>query len=120
MCGSPRSWSACILSSSPPSLSLSSNGATSALLTANCWTADPSLDPSPISPHPYRMKTRDLADRLDVFLRVDDYTRDDSAEIEDFCREANIPLERYATPDFMRRLNGIMLHNANDVEWVFT
>ena len=66
------------------------------------------------------MKTRDLADRLDAFLRVDDYTRDDSAEIEEFCREANIPLERYATPDFMRRLNGIMLHNANDVECVFT
>ena len=66
------------------------------------------------------MKTRDLADRLDAFLRVDDYTPDDSAEIEEFCREANIPLERYATPDFMRRLNGIMLHNANDVECVFT
>jgi putative NIF3 family GTP cyclohydrolase 1 type 2 len=66
------------------------------------------------------MKTRDLADRLDAFLRVDEYPPDDFAEIEEFCREANIPLERYATPDFMRRHNGLMLHNADDVERVFT
>jgi len=66
------------------------------------------------------MKTRDLTERLDAFLRVDGYPPDDFAEIHEFCREANIPLERYATPDFMRRHNGIMLHNANDVECVFT
>ncbi len=66
------------------------------------------------------MKTRDLADRLDAFLRVDEYPPDDFAEIEEFCREANIPLERYATPDFTRRHNGLMLHNADDAERVFT
>jgi len=64
--------------------------------------------------------TRDLAARLDDFFRLDDYPPDDFSEIEEFCREAGIPLERYATSEFMRRHNGLMLSNADDVVRVYT
>ena len=66
------------------------------------------------------MKTSDLVSRLDAFFRVDDYPSDDFAEIEVFSREAGIPLEEYATADFMRRHNGLMLGNCQDVEQVYT
>lgn len=66
------------------------------------------------------MDTAALAARLDSFFHLDRYPPDDFAEIEDFCRDAAIPLDRYATPEFMRRHNGLMLHNAADVAAVFT
>jgi putative NIF3 family GTP cyclohydrolase 1 type 2 len=66
------------------------------------------------------MKTSDLAARLDALFRLDDYPADDFAEIEEFCREAGIPLERYATAGFMRRHNGLMLDSGEDVERVYT
>src|SRR5574341_1510367 len=66
------------------------------------------------------MKTDDVVRRLDQFFRLNDYPADDFAEIELFCREAGIPLERYATPEFMRRHNGLMLRNAEEVERVYT
>ncbi len=66
------------------------------------------------------MKTADLVARLDSFFRVGEYPAEDFAEIEEFCREAVIPLADYATPGFMKRHNGLMLDNAPDVAWVFT
>ncbi|MGH2670867.1 MAG: Nif3-like dinuclear metal center hexameric protein, partial [bacterium] len=66
------------------------------------------------------MKTAELAGRLDAFFRVDSYPPDDFAEIETFCREAGIALERHATPSFMRRHNGLMLDNAEEVQRVYT
>jgi putative NIF3 family GTP cyclohydrolase 1 type 2 len=66
------------------------------------------------------VNTADLAARLDRFFRLDAYPPDDFSEIEEFSREAGIPLERYATPEFMRRHNGLMLHNADEVERVYT
>ncbi|HEV8574061.1 MAG TPA: Nif3-like dinuclear metal center hexameric protein [Dehalococcoidia bacterium] len=66
------------------------------------------------------MKTADIVQRLDEFFRLDAYPADDFAEIEAFCHEAGIPLERYVTPEFMRRHNGLMLRNAEDVECVYT
>jgi hypothetical protein len=66
------------------------------------------------------MKTADLAARLDAFLRLGAYPPADFAEIEDFSRQAGIPLERYATPQFMQRHNGLMLENADQVEHVYT
>jgi len=66
------------------------------------------------------MKTSDLAARLDAFFRVDDYPPEDFAEIEVFSREAGIQLEEYATADFMRRHNGLMLDSGEGVEQVYT
>jgi putative NIF3 family GTP cyclohydrolase 1 type 2 len=66
------------------------------------------------------MRTADLAARLDEFFRIDTYPPDDFAEIEQFSRDAGVPLEKYVTPEFMRRHNGLMLHNADDVERVYT
>lgn len=66
------------------------------------------------------MNTADLSGRLDAFLKLDAYPPDDFAEIEEFSREAGIPLDRYATPEFMRRHNGLMLHNADDVARIYT
>jgi putative NIF3 family GTP cyclohydrolase 1 type 2 len=66
------------------------------------------------------MKTAELAERLDEFFRVGDYPPDDFAEIEEFCREAGIPLEEYATSGFMQWHNGLMLHNGDEVERVYT
>ena len=61
-----------------------------------------------------------LADRLDAFFHIDRYPLEDFAEIEDFCREAGVPLAEYATPSFMRRHNGLMLDNAPRIEAVYT
>jgi len=66
------------------------------------------------------MKTAEVAASLDEFFRLDGYPPDDFAEIEQFCRDAGIPLERYATPRFMQRHNGLMLENAGEVEQVYT
>jgi putative NIF3 family GTP cyclohydrolase 1 type 2 len=66
------------------------------------------------------MRTADLAAKLDEFFRVDSYPPDDFAEIEEFSREAGVPLEKYATAHFMRRHNGLMLQNADAVERVYT
>ncbi len=66
------------------------------------------------------MDTAALAARLDSFFRLERFPPDDFAEIEEFCREAGIPLDRYATADFLRRHNGLMLHNADDVSVVYT
>jgi len=66
------------------------------------------------------VNTADVTARLDAFFRLDAYPPEDFAEIEEFSREAGIPLEKYATPEFMRRHNGLMLHNAGDVERVYT
>lgn len=66
------------------------------------------------------MNTTDLTARLNDFLRLDAYPADDFAEIEDFSREAGVPLEKYATPGFMSRHNGLMLDNAERVERVYT
>jgi len=66
------------------------------------------------------MKTADLAAGLDEFFRLDAYPPDDFVEIEEFCREAGIALERDATPEFMQRHNGLMLHNAEEVERVYS
>ena len=66
------------------------------------------------------MKTAEVAARLGEFFRLDAYPADDFAEIGQFCREADIPLERYATPQFIQRHNGLMLDNADQVEQVYT
>jgi putative NIF3 family GTP cyclohydrolase 1 type 2 len=66
------------------------------------------------------MRTSEIAAKLDAFFRLCAYPPDDFAEIEEFSREAGVPLEKYATPDFMRRHNGLMLHNADDAERVYT
>jgi putative NIF3 family GTP cyclohydrolase 1 type 2 len=66
------------------------------------------------------VKTADVAARLDEFFDLDAYPPDDFAEIEEFSREAGVPLERYATPEFMRRHNGLMLNNGDEVDVVFT
>jgi putative NIF3 family GTP cyclohydrolase 1 type 2 len=66
------------------------------------------------------MRTADVAAFLDDFFRVDAFPPDDFAEIDDFCRDASIPLADYATPTFMRRHNGLMLANAYEVQAVYT
>jgi putative NIF3 family GTP cyclohydrolase 1 type 2 len=66
------------------------------------------------------MHTSELASRLDALFRVDDYPPEDFAEIEVFSRQAGIPLAEYATAGFMRRHNGLMLDNCEDVEQVYT
>ncbi len=66
------------------------------------------------------MDTADLVARLDSFLHLDRYHSDDFAAIIDFCREAAIPIQDYATPAFLERFNGLMLDNSDRVERVFT
>jgi putative NIF3 family GTP cyclohydrolase 1 type 2 len=66
------------------------------------------------------MKTADLAVRLDSFFHIERFPSDDFAAIVEFCQEAGIPIAEYATPAFLRRFNGLMLHNADRVERVFT
>jgi len=66
------------------------------------------------------MKTADLAVRLDSFFHVERYPSDDFAVIVEFCQEAGIPIQEYATPAFLHRFNGLMLHNAEEVPRVFT
>ena len=78
------------------------------------------LDRPSFTLHPRPMKTADVVTRLDEFFRLDACPPDDFAEIVEFSREVGIPLERYATPEFIRRHNGLMLHNADEVERVYT
>ncbi len=66
------------------------------------------------------MKAADLAARLDAFFRLDRYPSDDFEAIIEFCREAAIPIEEYATPAFLTRFNGLMLDNTEEVDRVFT
>ena len=66
------------------------------------------------------MKTADLAVRLDSFFHVDRFASDDFAAIIEFCQEADIAIQEYATPAFLHRFNGLMLHNADEVRRVFT
>ncbi len=66
------------------------------------------------------MKTADLAVRLDSFFHVERYPSDDFALIIEFCREAEVPIEQYATPAFLLRFNGLMLDNSDEVGRVFT
>jgi len=66
------------------------------------------------------MKIADLAARLDSFFHLDAYPPDDFEEIVSFCEEAGVPLEDFATPEFMQRHNGLMLDNCDIVEAVYT
>jgi putative NIF3 family GTP cyclohydrolase 1 type 2 len=66
------------------------------------------------------MKTADLAVRLDSFFHVERYPSDDFAVIVEFCQEAGIPIQEYATPAFLHRYNGLMLSNTEEVLRVFT
>jgi putative NIF3 family GTP cyclohydrolase 1 type 2 len=66
------------------------------------------------------MKTADVAARLDSFFRLDSYGPEDFAEIKEFWREAGVPFERYVTPRFAERTNGLMLDSAAEVSRVFT
>ncbi len=66
------------------------------------------------------MKTAEVVARLDSFFRLEDYPPDDFAEIIDFWSEAGVPLERYVTPRFAERHNGLMLDSEPAVARVFT
>ena len=66
------------------------------------------------------MKTADLAVRLDSYFHVERFPSDDFAVIIEFCQEAGIPIQEYATPAFLHRFNGLMLNNADEVRRVFT
>ena len=66
------------------------------------------------------IKTADVAARLDAYFRLDSYGLEDFGEIIDFWREAGVPFERYVTPGFARRHNGLMLDSAPEVARVFT
>jgi putative NIF3 family GTP cyclohydrolase 1 type 2 len=66
------------------------------------------------------MKTAEVAAKLDAFFRLDSYGPEDFAEIKDFWREASVPFERYVTPRFAERTNGLMLDSAPEVARVFT
>src|SRR5207244_11860602 len=57
-----------------------------------------SLDWQFLVPHPNRMKTAEVAARLAEFFRLDAYPADDFADIGQFCREAVVPVGRYARP----------------------
>ncbi len=66
------------------------------------------------------MKTADLTARLDEYLHLDRYPTDDFALLPEFCREAGVPIEEYATTAFLQRFNGLMLDNADEVARVFS
>jgi len=66
------------------------------------------------------MKTSEVSARLDTFFRLDSYGPEDFAEIIDFWRGARVPFERYVTPRFAERHNGLMLEGAPQVARVFT
>ena len=78
------------------------------------------LDPRTVARHHRPMDTADLAVRLDSFLHVDRFASDDFEAIVEFCQEAGLPIAKYATAGFLHRFNGLMLHNADRVERVFT
>ena len=65
------------------------------------------------------MKAAELVARLDDYFHLRRYQSDDFAVIVDFCREAGIPLEEYATASFLQRFNGLMLDNAEEIRQVF-
>lgn len=66
------------------------------------------------------MKTADLARRLDDHFHLERFESDDFAVIVEFSREAGVPIEEYATVSFLRRFNGLMLDNADEVARAFT
>ena len=66
------------------------------------------------------MKTADLAQRLDEHFHLDRFESDDFAIIVEFSHEAGVPIEEYATAAFLRRFNGLMLDNGDEVRRVFT
>lgn len=66
------------------------------------------------------MDTADLTARLDSFFHLERYESDDFETIIPHSHDAGIAIEDYATPDFLRRFNGLMLNNSDRVERVFT
>lgn len=66
------------------------------------------------------MNAADLATQLDNHLHLDRFPTDDFAILPQFCREAAIPIEEYATASFLKRFNGLMLDNADQIARVFT
>ena len=66
------------------------------------------------------MNAADLAARLDAFFHLDRYATDDFAEIVPFSHEAGIPIEDYATLQFLQCFNGLALDNATDIARIFT
>jgi putative NIF3 family GTP cyclohydrolase 1 type 2 len=66
------------------------------------------------------MKTSDLAALLDDFLHIDRFPLDDFAEIVSFSHAAGVPIEDYATAQFLQRFNGLAFDNAREVARVFT
>lgn len=66
------------------------------------------------------METADLASRLDSFFHLNRYENDGFEMALPFSHEAGVPLERYATPAFLRRFNGLMLDNSGQAGRVFT
>lgn len=67
-----------------------------------------------------RVKTSEIVGRLDSFFRLDDFAPDDFAEIREFWQEAGVAFERYVTPQFAERANGLMLESGDEVDRVFT
>ncbi len=70
--------------------------------------------------HNRPVNARDLVSRLDEYLRIDAYEGEDFSILVDFSHEAGVPIEDYAAPEFLRRFNGLMLDNSDDVRQVFT
>jgi putative NIF3 family GTP cyclohydrolase 1 type 2 len=66
------------------------------------------------------MNAADFATQLDNHLHLDRFPTDDFAILPQFCREAAIPIEEYATASFLKRFNGLMLDNADQFARVFT
>ena len=66
------------------------------------------------------MNAANLATQLDNHLHLDRFPTDDFAILPQFCREAAIPIEEYATASFLKRFNGLMLDNADQIARVFT
>ena len=70
--------------------------------------------------HNRPVNARDLVSRLDEYLRIDGYEGEDFAIIVEFSHEAGVPIEEYATTEFLRRFNGLMLDNTGEVRRLFT
>ncbi|KKK72647.1 hypothetical protein LCGC14_2901780 [marine sediment metagenome] len=66
------------------------------------------------------MNAADLAAQLDNHFHLDRFPTDDFAVLPQFCREAAIPIQEYATASFLERFNGLMLDNADQIARVFT
>jgi putative NIF3 family GTP cyclohydrolase 1 type 2 len=66
------------------------------------------------------MKVSELAALLDDFFHVERFPSDDFSEIVSFSHDAGIPIEEYATEQFLQRFNGLALDNAEEVDCVFT